>query len=134
MRSKMKAKGKWNWRLWAGVGIVRFNWDGEAVNRMGTLLVACRWCPFPRGLAKYRGGLQPSGGGLDITLSAVDGSYYDALRRYRAGYERNRLLKRGGSAAELSAFEAEMAPSASLIAERRSAAIQKDGFDAETNL
>ena len=43
-------------------------------------------------------------------------------------------MKRGGSAAELSAFEAEMASSASLISERRSAAIQEDGFDAETNL
>jgi DNA replication and repair protein RecF len=57
---------------------------------------------------------------MDLTLSVVNRSYYTALRDFHRGVaERNRLLKKGGSPAELSAFEAEIAPLASLIATYR---------------
>ncbi|MGZ0656670.1 DNA replication/repair protein RecF [Coraliomargarita sp. W4R53] len=54
---------------------------------------------------------------MDLTLSVVNRAYYTALRDFHRGIaERNRLLKNGGSSAELSAFEAEIAPHASVIA------------------
>jgi DNA replication and repair protein RecF len=57
---------------------------------------------------------------IDLTLSVVNRSYYTALRDFHRGVaERNRLLKNKGSAAELSAFEAEIAPHASVIASYR---------------
>jgi len=57
---------------------------------------------------------------MDLTLSVVNRGYYTALRDFHRGIaERNRLLKNGGSSAELSAFEAEIAPHASLIASYR---------------
>jgi DNA replication and repair protein RecF len=57
---------------------------------------------------------------MDLTLSVVNRSYYIALRDFHRGIaERNRLLKNGGSSAELSAFEAEIAPHAALIANFR---------------
>ena len=53
---------------------------------------------------------------MDLTLSVVNRDYYTALRDFHRGIaERNRLLKTNGSAAQLSAFEAEIAPHASLI-------------------
>jgi DNA replication and repair protein RecF len=54
---------------------------------------------------------------VDLSLSVVNRSYYLALRDFHRGIaERNRLLKKGGSGAELSAFEAEIAPHAARIA------------------
>lgn len=59
---------------------------------------------------------------MDLTLSVVDRAYYTALRDFHRGVaERNRLLKKGGSRAELSAFEAEIAPHASVLARHREA-------------
>jgi DNA replication and repair protein RecF len=57
---------------------------------------------------------------MDLTLSVVNRDYYTALRDFHRGIaERNRLLKNGGSPAELSAFEAEIAPHASVLARFR---------------
>ncbi len=57
---------------------------------------------------------------MDLTLSVVNRAYYTALRDFHRGVaERNRLLKNGSSPAELSAFEAEIAPHASYIASYR---------------
>lgn len=57
---------------------------------------------------------------LDLTLAAMDGAYLRALQVYtRAVAERNALLKRGGSAAELSAFEQTIAPAAAELVQRR---------------
>lgn len=54
---------------------------------------------------------------VDLSLSVVNRNYYLALRDFHRGIaERNRLLKRGGSCAELSAFESEIAPHAAQIA------------------
>lgn len=58
---------------------------------------------------------------LDLTLAAMDGAYLRALQVYtRAVAERNALLKRSGSAAELSAFEQTIAPAAAELVRRRS--------------
>jgi DNA replication and repair protein RecF len=63
---------------------------------------------------------------MDLMLSVVDRDYYSALRDYHRGVaERNQLFKKGGSAGEFSAFEAEMATRAYLIAERRAEWIQE---------
>ena len=67
--------------------------DGEAVNRMGDFIgrlpvvpISLRTCKYLRGSPAERRRF------LDITLSAVDGSYHDALRRYHRGVaERNRF-------------------------------------------
>lgn len=65
---------------------------------------------------------------LDLTLSVVDRRYYTALRDFHRGIaERNRLLKTGGSDAVLSAFEAEVAPKASMIASLREKGISDLG-------
>jgi DNA replication and repair protein RecF len=57
---------------------------------------------------------------VDLTFSVVNRDYYTALRDYHRGIaDRNRLLKNGGSSAELTAFEVEIAPHASLIARYR---------------
>ncbi len=62
---------------------------------------------------------------MDLTLSVVNRDYYTALRDFHRGIaERNRLLKSSGSAAELSAFEAEIAPHASQIASYREAGMR----------
>lgn len=62
---------------------------------------------------------------MDLSLSVVNRSYYLALRDFHRGIaERNRLLKKGGSAAELSAFETEIAPHAARIAECRQLGMQ----------
>lgn len=63
---------------------------------------------------------------MDLTLSVVNRSYYTSLRDFHRGVaERNRLLKSGGSSAELSAFEAEIAPHASRIAKWREEGMAK---------
>jgi len=63
---------------------------------------------------------------LDLTLSAIDPEYYYALRNYHRGVaERNRLLKKGGSAAELSAFEAEIALHTVAVASRRAVGMEQ---------
>ena len=63
---------------------------------------------------------------VDLTLSAIDPEYYHALRNYHCGVaERNRLLKKGGSAAELSAFEAEIAPHAVAVGSKRDDGVQR---------
>ena len=65
---------------------------------------------------------------MDLTLSVVNRDYYTALRDFHRGVaERNRLLKNSGSAAELSAFEAEIAPHASQIASYREAGMRTLG-------
>ena len=59
---------------------------------------------------------------MDLTLSVVNRDYYTALRDFHRGIiERNRLLKNSGSAAELSAFEMEIARHAIQIASYREA-------------
>jgi DNA replication and repair protein RecF len=62
---------------------------------------------------------------MDLALSVVNRDYYTALRDFHRGIaERNRLLKNSGSTAELSAFEAEIAPHASQIASYREAGMR----------
>lgn len=65
---------------------------------------------------------------LDLTLSAIDGEYYMALRNFHRGIaERNRLLKKGGGAAELSAFESEIAVHAVVLCAKRVVGVERFG-------
>lgn len=66
---------------------------------------------------------------LDLTLSAMDASYLQALQTYgRALAERNSLLKRGGAIdAELAAFERILAPAAAALIGRRDAGLRELG-------
>ncbi len=61
---------------------------------------------------------------LDLTLSATDREYLKALQAYhRALADRNALLKRSGSDAELEAFERVMADQGMVLIERRREAL-----------
>lgn len=65
---------------------------------------------------------------LDLTLSAVDPHYLQALQTYYRGLgERNALLKKGEIRPELSAFERTMAPAAARLIELRRAGLQQLG-------
>lgn len=101
--------------------------DGEPVNRLGDYIGRFPVVSLSSGdLVILRGTPGDRRRFLDLTISAVDSDYYEALRLYSRGVsERNRLLKRGGSAAELSAFEARMAPAAVLLVEKRISAVTR---------
>lgn len=99
--------------------------DGEPVSRLGDYIG--RFPVVPLSSADYqllRGSPSERRRFLDMTLSAIDRSYYDALRQYHRGIaERNRLLKNGGSSPEFEAFEIEIAAHAVQIYRKR-----KDGM------
>lgn len=99
--------------------------DGEKVGRMSDFIGRFPVVPLSSGdLMLLRGSPGERRRFMDLTLSALDGSYYEALRNYHKGIaERNRLLKQGGSEAELSAFEAELAPCAHRIQTERAAGV-----------
>lgn len=100
--------------------------DGEKVSRLGEFIGRFPVVPLTSGdLMILRGSPAERRRFIDLTLSAVDGAYYNALRHYHRGVaERNRLLKKGGSAAELSAFEAEIAPHAVSITQGRKVGVE----------
>lgn len=85
--------------------------DGEKVSRLGDFIGRFPALALSSGdLMLLRGPPAERRRFLDLTLSAIDSDYYKSLRNYHRGVaERNRLLKNGGSSAELSAFEAEIA-------------------------
>jgi len=95
--------------------------DGESVVRLGDFIGRFPVVPLSSGdLMLLRGSPAERRRFLDLTFAATDVDYYFALRNYHRGVaERNRLLKKGGSDAELSAFEAEIAPHAVAIMKRR---------------
>ena len=63
---------------------------------------------------------------LDVSLSSSSPEYFEALRGYhRALRERNALLKRGGSDAEMDAFESSMLPAAAELTRFRREAIPR---------
>jgi DNA replication and repair protein RecF len=101
--------------------------DGERVSRLGDFIGRFPVVPLSAGdLMLLRGAPSERRRFLDLTLSAMDGEYYQALRHYHRGIAgRNRLLKRGGSAAELSAFEAELAPQALQLSVKRKAGVAR---------
>lgn len=96
--------------------------DGETLNRLGDFIGRFPVVAMSSGdLQLLRGGPADRRRFLDLTLSAKDPAYYEALRGYHRGIaERNRLLKQGGSEAELTAFEAEIAPRAVCLQAARS--------------
>ncbi len=96
--------------------------DGERVTRLGDFVGRFPVVPLSSGdLMLLRGSPGERRRFMDMTFASLSGDYYEALRKYQKGVtDRNRLLKNGGSDAELSAFESEMANYACLIhVERR---------------
>ncbi|MGJ8640318.1 MAG: DNA replication/repair protein RecF [Opitutaceae bacterium] len=100
--------------------------DEEKISRLGDFIGRFPVVPLTSGdLMILRGSPSERRRFVDLTLSAVDNEYYTALRMYHRGVaERNRLLKKGGSEGELSAFEAEIAPHAVLITHRRAKGVE----------
>ena len=103
--------------------------DGENVSRLGDFIGR-----FPvvtmssNDIQLLRGGPGERRRFLDSTLSAIDPTYYMALRDYHRGLsERNRLLKKGGSPAEFDAFEAEIANRMVILNDRRSSLAKRLG-------
>ena len=101
--------------------------DGEKVSRLGDFIGRFPVLPLSSGdLMLLRGSPTERRRFLDLTLSAMDAEYYHALRNYHRGVaERNRLLKRDGNAAELAAFEAEIAPYAVSIVRKRAVCLEQ---------
>lgn len=117
------AEGSSSLELHSGAGARTVKIDGEKVTRLVDFIGR-----FPTvtlcstDLMLLRGSPGERRRFMDLTLSVADRAYYMALRDFHRGVaERNRLLKKGGSAAELSAFEAEIAPHASVLAQQREA-------------
>lgn len=105
----------------------RLTVDGERVSRLGDFIGRFPVLPLSSGdLMLLRGSPAERRRFLDLTLSVMDPEYYHALRNYQRGVaERNRLLKREGSSAELSAFEAEIAPHAVSIVHKRTVGLER---------
>ena len=104
-----------------GPGGRRVEVDGEKVTRLSDFIGRFPTVTLCSGdLMLLRGSPGERRRFMDLMLSVADRRYYSALRGYHKGVaERNRLLKKGGSGAEFSAFEAEMAERAQLIMEIR---------------
>lgn len=63
---------------------------------------------------------------LDLHLASLDAEYLAALQTYhRAVTARNRLLKAGGAAREIAAFERQLAPAACALVARRAAGVER---------
>ena len=101
--------------------------DGESINRLGDFIGRFPVVPLSSGdLQLLRGSPAERRRFIDLTLSAIDREYYDALRNYHRGLaERNRLLKNGGSSAEFDAFEVEIAHHAAMISAKRSEGVER---------
>lgn len=118
--------GRTELEVQSGSGGRKVQLDGQRVSRLGDFIGRFPVVPLSAGdLMILRGAPAERRRFVDLTLSAVDPVYYDALRNYHRGVaERNRLLKKGGSAGELSAFEAEIAPYAVLVGQHRAAEVE----------
>jgi len=101
--------------------------DGEAVGRLADFIGRFPTVPLHSGdLMLLRGSPAERRRFLDLTFAATNPGYYTSLRDYHRGVaERNRLLKRGGGRAELTAFEAEIAPQAVRLAAWRKAGVER---------
>lgn len=100
--------------------------DGERITRLADYLGRFPTVVFSaQDLQLLRGAPALRRRWLDLTLAAMDGGYLAALQAFvRAVAARNALLKSGrGSAAELDAFEAALAPAAAELVRRRFAGV-----------
>lgn len=100
--------------------------DEERIRRLADYLGQFPVVAFSsQDLQLIRGAATPRRKWLDLTLAAMDAEYLQALQAYsKALAGRNRLLKQGAaSQAQLSAFEAVMAPPAAVIGQRRQTAM-----------
>ena len=99
--------------------------DGEKVTRLGDYLGRFPMVVFSsqdQQLVRGAPGLRRRW--LDFTLAAMDTGYLRALQAYhKALAERNALLKRGGGAGELGAFEKPLAAAAAELQVKRDAGV-----------
>lgn len=118
--------GRTELEVQSGSGGRKVQLDGQRVSRLGDFIGRFPVVPLSAGdLMILRGAPAERRRFIDLTLSAIDPVYYDALRNYHKGVaERNRLLKKGGTVGELSAFEAEIAPYAVLVGQHRAAQVE----------
>ncbi len=106
----------------ASSGAREVTWDGEKVGRLGDIIGKFPAVVFSSGdIELVRGSPGVRRRWMDLLLSATDPVYFQALQQYtRTVAARNALLKRRATAAELSAFESEMAaPAVRVIQCRR---------------
>lgn len=103
--------------------------DGEAVTQLGDFIGR-----FPvvtlssSDFQLLRGSPADRRRFLDLTLSAIDRQYYDALRHYHRGIAgRNRLLKNRASGPEFEAFEGEIAAHAAVLSQKRKEGVARLG-------
>lgn len=99
----------------------------DFIGRFPTVLFASEDIQLVRGGPALRRRL------IDLHLASVDSGYMADLQAYHRALEaRNRLLKDGAGAAELSAFEHQLAPAACrLVAQRRSGIARLGAWVAE---
>ncbi|TVP77303.1 MAG: DNA replication and repair protein RecF [Puniceicoccaceae bacterium] len=111
-------EGRTSLEIRAGRGGRQVQIDGEKVTRLVDFIGRFPVVTLCSGdIMLLRGSPAERRRFMDLSLSVVSRPYYLALRDFHRGIaERNRLLKKGGSAAEFSAFEAEIAPHAARIA------------------
>ena len=99
--------------------------DGEKVTRLGDYLgrfPAVVFSSQDQQLVRGAPGLRRRW--LDFTLAAMDNAYLRSLQSYhKALAERNALLKRGGAAAELGAFERPLATAAAELQLKRQSGV-----------
>ncbi len=120
-------EGRVELELQGGASGRRLVVDGEKVLRLGDFIGRFPVLSMSSGdLMLLRGSPVERRRFIDLTLSVMDAEYYHALRNYHRGVaERNLLLKRQGNAAQLSAFEAEIAPHAVSIVYKRAAGLER---------
>ena len=121
-----EANGRVNLEVEASKGPRSVLVDGEKIGKLSDFIGQFPVVPLSAGdLMLLRGAPSERRRFMDLTLSALDGAYYLALRNYHKGIaERNRLLKQNGSDAELDAFESELAPYAHRLQVDRAAGVQ----------
>jgi DNA replication and repair protein RecF len=100
--------------------------DGERVSRMADYLGRFPTVVFSsQDQQLIRGAPAGRRRWVDLTLSAMDAEYLRVLQQYhRALSGRNALLRRGGSRAEIEAFEQPLSVSAAKLVERREEGIR----------
>lgn len=103
--------------------------DGEKITRIGDYLGRFPTVVFTsQDLLLVRGTPAGRRRWLDLTLAAMDAAYLRALQTYhRALAERNSLLKSGGGADELEAFEHSLAPAGAELIARRTLGVAEVG-------
>ncbi len=103
------------------------HWDDERVSRLGDIIGRFPTVVFSADdIQLVRGAPGLRRRWMDLLFSAVDSAYFQVLQQYHRGLTaRNALLRERAGAAELSAFEREMAGPASRLGKAREAGLRE---------